>query len=465
MKRRAFLSMMSVGSAAISFGGSALGVAPARKKPNVLFIAIDDLNDWVGCLGGHPDAKTPNIDRLAQRGVLFTNAHCAAASCNPSRASLLTGIAPWSSGVYNNSHNWQAAMPDAVTLPRMFKDHGYYTAGAGKIFHGAMNDKLAWHEYLNRPDEPGPPDDYPRNVLDWAPIDAKDEEMADGQVAGWIIERIKRQHDKPFFLAPGFWKPHLPWYVPQEYFDMYPVENITLPEVKDDDLSDVPPIGRGFAGSPLPHRTVVESGQWREAVQAYLACVSFVDAQVGRVIEALDKSPYSKDTVIVLWSDHGWHLGEKLHWHKFTLWEEATRNPMVFVVPGVTRPDLICTRPASLLDIYPTLGELSGLKTPGELDGESLVPLLKNPKASREKPALTAKGRGNLSVRDERWRLTRYSDGTEELYDHEKDAGEWTNLAGLPEYANVEASLARWMPNNWAPDAPGKRSGDKKKNQ
>ncbi len=436
-------------------------------KPNVLFIAIDDLNDWIGCLGGHPDVKTPNLDRLAQRGTLFTNAHCSAPLCNASRASLMTGLLPSTTGVYSNRQPFRRVRPDAVTLPMHFMEHGYRAVGGGKIYHGGFPDPPSWQEYFPSQKQNKPPDPAPENPplngipntghFDWGPIDVANGDMGDWQVADWAIGELGKKHDKPFFHAVGIFRPHLPWYVPRKYFEMYPPEEVTLPNINENDLDDIPPMGVQIAKPDRDHKKVMESNNWRKAVSAYLACVSFADACVGRVIDALDRSPYADNTIIVLWSDHGWHLGEKLHWRKFALWEEATHNVMMVVAPGVTRPGVRCARPVTLLDIYPTLVELCGLRPKEGLEGQSLVPLLKNPTASWERPALTTYKRGNHSVRTERWRYIRYNDGTEELYDHDNDELEWNNLAKGPKYADVKAELARWLPKVNAPDGPSEK--------
>jgi len=449
-----------------SLATPAILTRPTVERPNILFIAIDDLNDWVGCLGGHPDAKTPNLDRLASRGLLFTNAHCAAPLCNPSRAAIMTGIRPSTSGVYTNRQPFRQSpvTRDAITLPQYLRAHGYYTLGSGKIYHGSFPDPPSWDEYYpsqeqNRPADPVPPR-RPLNGIpntghfDWGPLKVKDDEMGDMKVANWVAEQLHRKYEKPFFLACGIFRPHLPWYVPEKYFDLYPLETVTLPKVKDDDLDDIPPVGRKFARPEGDHKRVVEHNQWRQAVQAYLACISFADAAVGRVLEAFDSSSYKDNTIIVLWSDHGWHLGQKLHWRKFTLWEEATHNVFMIVAPGITRPGSRCRRAVDLVDIYPTLVELCGLPPKQGLEGRSLVPWLKNPDLEKERPALTTYLRGNHSVRTEQWRYIRYHDGTEELYDHRQDPLEWYNLAARPGYEDVKRQLARWLPSYDAPDAP-----------
>ena len=444
----------------------ALGRNAQKDKPNVLFMAIDDLNDWIGCLGGHPDVRTPNLDRLAKRGVLFTNAHCSAPACNPSRASLMTGILPSTSGVYHNPNPWRRSpvLKDAVTIPQHFMAHGYRAVGGGKIYHGSFPDPASWQEYFpdqkkNKPDDPMP-NGRPLNGIpktshfDWGPVNARDEDMGDWKVANWAIHELNKRHKSPFFLACGFFRPHLPWYVPQKYFDLYPADKVTLPNVKDNDLDDVPPIGIKMARPQGDHRKVTEHNQWRKAVQAYLASISFVDTCVGRVIDGLDNSPYKDNTIVILWSDHGWHLGEKLHWRKFSLWEEATHNLLMMVAPGTTKPGQRCDHPVSMLDIYPTLIELCGLANRSELEGRSLVPLLNDPEAQWDRPALTTHGKDNHSLRTRRWRYIRYSDGTEELYDHREDEMEWRNLAKDPRYASVKRQLTAWLPKKNVPEVP-----------
>ncbi|MBD3267111.1 sulfatase-like hydrolase/transferase [bacterium] len=440
------------------------GAAQQAKKPNVLFIAIDDLNDWIGCLGGHPDTKTPNIDRLAERGVLFTHCYCSAPACNPSRASLLTGVRPSTSGVYHNNQPWRPAMPDAVTLPHHFKKNGYKVHGRGKIFHGGHSqDKQGWHEYLNKGGDPKP-DNRPVNGIkgtahfDWGPIeDAADEDMDDTKVANWAADFLSQEHDKPFFLACGLFRPHLPWYNPKKYHDMFPPDAVALPHVNENDLEDVPKEGVRMARPQKDHKNVTETNNWRKAVSGYLASIAFTDANVGRILDALDRSGYADNTIIVLWGDHGWHLGEKLHWRKFALWEEATRMPLIISVPNSRHKGVKCQRTVTLLDLYPTLSDLCGLKARDAWEGNSLAPLLKEPKRKWNYPALTTHGRNNHTIRTERWRYIHYQDGTQELYDHKNDPLEWKNLAGDAQYADVIAEHKKWLPKVNVPNAPRKK--------
>lgn len=489
MNRRTFLQLAGAGAAALAlpqWNLSARAADVAKKdRPNVLFIAIDDLNDWIGCMGGHPDTRTPNLDRLAARGTLFTNAHCAAPLCNPSRAALMTGIRPSTSGVYMNSNPWRKApaLAQAMTLPQHFMAHGYKAIGSGKIFHGAYEDPASWDDYWPSKKKCVPPSaqpakrplngySSPSDHFDWGPMDATDEEMGDYKVVSWGLEQLAAKHDKPLFLACGFTKPHLPWYVPRKYFDQFPLEGVHLPEVKADDLDDVPAVGRKIAGV-REHEGVVAHDQWKQAVRSYLATIAFVDGQIGRLLDGFEKSPMASDTIVCLWSDHGWHLGEKLHWRKFTLWEEATRNILTIAAPGVTKPGGRCTRPVSHMDIYPTLTDLCGLPVRDGLEGTSLVPLLKDPAAPWDRPALTTYGCDRHTVRSERWRYIRYNDGTEELYDHAKDPNEWTNLAADAQCGDVKKDLARWLPKVNTPEiesdsgggggGKGKKAGKKAK--
>ncbi|MBM3813503.1 MAG: sulfatase [Acidimicrobiia bacterium] len=452
---------------------SALGAAPLAhaqsSRPNLLFIAIDDLNDWVSCLGGHSQARTPNLDRLVNRGVLFTNAHCAAPLCNPSRAALMTGIRPSTSGIYDNSQPMRKSpvLAKAVSLSQHFMAHGYRVVGGGKIYHGGFPDAASWHDYFPDQVRNKPPDPMPENRplngipktahFDWGPVRVPASEMGDYKVVDWAVKELHKPQSKPLFLACGLFRPHLPWYVPPKYFDMFPLEKITLPRVKDDDLDDVPPIGKKFARPDGDHKKVIENKQWRQAVQGYLASIAFMDETLGRLIDGFDASPLAKNTNIVLWSDHGWHLGEKLHWRKFSLWEEATRNVFAVIAPGVTKPAQRCSRPVTMMEVYPTLNELCSLSPRKELEGASLMPLLKNPQASWDRPALTTYFRNNHSLRSERWRYTRYADGGEELYDHQNDPQEWTNLASKPEFATVKGNLARWLPRVNAEDSVRER--------
>jgi arylsulfatase A-like enzyme len=424
-------------------------------KPNVLFVAIDDLNHWVGYLGRNLQVRTPNLDRLAYRGVRFTHSYCASPVCNPSRTALLSGLRPSTTGVYHNGHDWRKIIPEDRTLMTTFRKNGYYVAGAGKIYHERFRRESEWDAYLekdaNDPEPKGK--DTGVGTIRFAPLDCDDHELRDYRIVQWTIDQLNKKHDKPFFLACGIHKPHLPWYVPRKYYDLYPLDKIILPKVLDTDLDDVPPAGVQMAKPWGDHAAILKAGRWKEAVQAYLAAISFTDALVGRLIDALDKSPYKDNTIVVLWSDHGWHLGEKLHWRKFTLWEEATRAPLIWIVPGLTKPNSVCHRTVDFMSVYPTLTDVCGLPTPKHVEGVSFRALLTNPDARWDLPARTTFQFNNHAVRTEQWRYIRYHDGGEELYDETKDPLEWTNLAAKPEYAAVKKELAKWLPRVNAPPA------------
>ena len=433
-------------------GPWALPAALAQDPPNVLFISIDDLNDWVGVLGGYPDVQTPNLDQLAQAGTLFTNAHCTSPACNPSRTALLTGIHTATSGITSNQQPWRYSMLDVVTLPQHFMAHGYEVLGGDKIYHNHCPDPASWHEYAYFGSNPQA-EEQPAHgieglcpsILDWAPMDLPDSEWRANKLAVWAAAYLSQEHDQPFFLAVGTFKPHLPWYTPAPYFDMYPLADITLPPVIPGDLDDVPPLGQLLAGPAETHQLITQHDAWEAGVQAYLATVSFVDAQVGIVLGALYSGPHANDTIVVLWSDQGFHLGEKDHWTKFTLWEESTRVPLIVVPAGDSRTAQQCSRAVSLLDLYPTLIELCGLPPRPGLEGRSLVPLLNDPQAEWDHPVVTTHI-DHHAVRSNNWRYIRYSDGTEELYDHSSDPSEWANLADLPEYDTVKGQLAAYLP-------------------
>ena len=452
--------------------GLPLTAAAEEQRPDVLFIAVDDLNDWVGYLAGHPQTRTPNIDRLAARGMAFTNAHSPSALCNPSRTALLTGLRPSSTGIYGNLPDWRTVpiFADVATLPRYFRDHGYRTLGAGKIFHAhtfgatgyaGYNDTSAWDAFypaLDRqlPDELGPPTrpatKSPFPGLDWSPVFADDRALGDGQTVAWIERQLVAETGSPRFVAAGIYRPHEPWYVPQRYFDMHPLASIELPAVRDDDLDDVPAAAPDEFSATKIHEWMLTEDKWREGVQAYLASVTFADAMVGQLLDALDASGRAERTIIVLWGDHGFHLGEKHRWRKSTLWEESTHVPLIIVAPGITTPGSRSAHAVSLMDIYPTLVELAGLDLPSHVEGRSLVPLLEDPSREWSLPVVTTYGYANHAVRTDRYRYIRYADGSEELYDHASDPNEWTNLASDPAYEALKAELRKALPAKNAAD-------------
>lgn len=448
-------------------------VAVAQSKPDVLFIAVDDLNDWVTYLGGHPQTKTPNIDRLVARGTAFTNSHCAAPACNPSRAALMSGLRPWQTGIYTNGDPAQGVMKDVLTINRHFLASGYNTLGGGKIYHGYGSEGRtdSWTKWESLfpsiQEHEENMNGLNRGHFDWGPVEAKPSDMGDYKATDWAINQLKTApQDKPLFLALGYIKPHLPWYVPKEYYDRFPLADIKLPVTKEHDLDDIPKAGVRMAGPEGDHAAVIKGDQWKKAVQAYLATISFLDDQVGRLLDGLDQSPRKDKTIIVWWTDHGWNLGEKEHWRKFALWEETTRTSMAIIAPGVTKPGTICAAPVDYLNMYPTLCELTGLPLPEHVKGASLMPLLKDPAAKWDDVAVCTHGKGNHAVRDANWRYIRYADGTEELYDHTKDPYEWTNLAGEVGMSEIKAKLGAAIPAADAEIKPtsgdGKKKGDGK---
>jgi len=438
-------------------------IARGADKPNVLFIAVDDLNHWVGHLGRNRQTKTPNLDRLAAMGVSFSNAHCAAPLCNPSRAALLSGKRPGTSGIYENDQPYEAVLSPQDSLVTRFKEAGYATMGMGKLWHGGIGWKGQWS--LTGPRETPTAaklDDRSIGGIRFGILDGDDTAVGDTQIADFGIEQLSKDHADPFMLVLGFHKPHMPWNVPKKYYDLHPLDQIELPPVKENDLADIPAAGVKMAKPNQDHAAVLASGRWKEAVQGYLAAISYLDAQVGRVLDAYEKSPHRDETIICLWGDHGWHLGEKEHWRKFALWEEATRAPLIWVVPGMTQPGGMCDAPVDFMGIYPTLTGLCGLPRPESVEGHDLRPLLADPKAAWNNVAITTFGQSNHAVRSDRWRYIRYADGSEELYDHASDPYEWTNLAGRPEHQEVKTELQKRLPETNAEPSREKESANRR---
>ncbi len=453
-------------------------VSIAKQHPNVLFISVDDLNDWIGCMGGHPQSKTPNIDRLAASGTLFSNAHCPAPACNPSRTAIMTGISPAKSGVYDNRQKMRELLPDAELMPKYFSRHGYWSAGSGKLLHYFI-DAQSWDEYYppKETEDPFPRTFYPENrpvslprggpwqyiETDWAALDVTDEEFGgDWLVSKWIGDQLRQKHDKPFFLACGIYRPHEPWFVPRKYFDAFPLETIQLPRgYKEDDLDDLPPAGKR-RGPNRYFAHINKHGQWKHGIQGYLASIAFADAMIGRVLDALNSGPNRDNTIVVLWSDHGWHLGEKQHWQKFTGWRVCTRVPLIMRVPqgtpglsNGTQAGSKCDAPVNLLSLYPTLTQLAGLPDHETGDGPSLIPLLQDPDADWPHISVTHLNRpGNFSLSARKWRYIEYDNGDRELYDIEQDPFEWTNLADQPEYAEQRDQLKKLAPTTFAEYVP-----------
>ncbi|MEM1226859.1 MAG: sulfatase [Planctomycetota bacterium] len=456
--------------------GFATDTVASDSRPNVLFIAIDDMNNYALGLNRDGRAQTPQMDRLAKRGILFTNAHCAAPACNPSRVSVMTGIAPSTSGVYLNRQDWRqcSRLNHRTTIPRHFRDHGYRVLGGGKLYHaanlsvaglGGFLDPSPWHAFFpsksrQLPDEYVPPKQaihgsnrFYGGRFDWNPLDMDDNHMGDGKVVAWAEKQLAIAHDDPLFLAVGIYKPHIPWYTPRKWFDQYPSSTLPPSVNHAADLDDIPDAGIAMSKGEW-HRWLVEHDKRDDAVQAYLASLSFADSMVGRLIDALDSGPMAGNTIVVLWSDHGYHLGEKQHWEKRVLWEQATQVPMIIVDRRVGNAGVRCDRPVSLLDLFPTLVDLCGLGSLDELDGVSLRPLYENPDAESSRHIVTTQGFNNHAVRSQNWRYIRYANGAEELYDHRADWAELRNLAEEPEYELVKQRLSASLPVSNSPPDP-----------
>ena len=462
------------------------------KGFNVLFISVDDLNDWVGCMGGNPQAITPNLDRLAkQQAMVMNKAYAPSTVCCPSRSSILTGKRTATTGVYGNGQNIKNApkAKDLITLPEYFGQNGYYTLSAGKIFHkhptadgldegqwafhecvtptgGGGKDGLAW---VKSPPATDGKSSEKGEEFRWGATNAPVEKTKDYLASKWAAEQFNRDFDgKPFFLALGISKPHLPWEVPQQFFDLYPLETFKTVELVRDDLDDV--VGKNGKSlfRPDPRFLAADAANLhKEAQRAYLANVSYVDYCLGVVFDALNQSKYAKNTIIMIWGDHGWHLSEKMKYGKTDLWEESARVPFIVSVPGLTPANFKSDAVVNLLDMYPTLLELCGLPAYAENEGRSFAPLLKNPQLEWNYPTLTTYQFKNHSLTDGRYRYTWYggkADGAEELYDHSADPMEHKNLANIPEYKAIIAGFQKYLPTNNEPDSPrNKLSSEDKK--
>lgn len=461
-----------------------------QSRPNVLFISIDDMNDWAGFLNTHPQIQTPNMDSLATQGVSFTNAHVPAPICGPSRTAIMSGQWPTSTGIYTNSANYRRDVPHLVSMPEHFRNSGYHVMGVGKLFHAgpSRTPEDAFDEYgeygsssapftkedmdlakqtpFNRFVKNGkefrlPLNGFPAdrswrstNTFDWGPVDLPDEMFSDTRSANWAIEKLQKQQDKPFFLAVGFHRPHQPLYNPKRFHDLYPPESVILPPTKDDDLADLPRSGKEYALAPNTsglHRSVDQYGEWENAVSSYLASISYVDELVGNIMAALKESDHADNTLVVLWSDHGWHLGEKEHWGKATGWYRSTRIPMIIVppenqTPEGFKPNTESTRMVNLLDLAPTIADITGVPLKDQWEGNSLLPLLQSPNQAWQEYTHTTFGIGNHTVSTERWQYIHYFDGSEELYDLQEDPDEFVNLAKDTEYTGTKTKLHQYLP-------------------
>lgn len=457
------------------------------QQPNILFIAVDDLNDYISPLSNHPGVITPGFERLARRSTVFTNAHCAAPACHPSRVAVMTGVHPSKSGIYRNlfgAHGprWRDESPElknAVVLSQHFRNNGYHAVGGGKIFHtlqwtpgDSQNDPEAWDDYRGDPLDPISKD-WPRpnfrqhqndgfhgkrplsNHLFGAAIidNAQEQNYGDHLVADWAIEQLNQNHDKPLFLAVGLFRPHIPWEVPKRWFDLYPVETVQLPKYQRGDLKDAHDHGRKHW-----HKWVEDNNQWRKLMQGYLASISYVDHQVNRILDGLNNSPKADNTIIVLWSDHGFHIGEKENWEKFALWNQTTRVPLFVSLPNQFEengfPNHARTnQPVTLTDLYPTLCELAQIPTPEQCSGLSFLDQLRNPDAARIQPALTSfffhrENAASHAISGTRFRYLKYGNNFEELYDLENDPNEFINEIDNPNFTRIKNKLRNSIPSH-----------------
>lgn len=471
--------------------------AHCQSKPNVIFLAMDDENDWIGAFGGNPQVHTPNLDKFChENGMVFMNAHCTGPVCCPSRSALLSGFRPERTGCYGNGQNMLKSelIQQYATMPEYFSKNGYLTISSGKIFHkhqtseGQDQGQWAFDIWEQERGDNKPQRDKLTSRTDgiidgikienqkytgtngtdfaWAPTIAGKEETVDYRTAQWFAKQLQKDFEKPFFMAVGIAKPHLPWYVPQEFFDMYNLDSVKIPEYRLDDLDDILTPSGKKKFSPTDDFLWVQQDEklFKGAVRAYMASTSYVDYCVGIILDALKKSKYNGNTIVVIWGDHGWHLGEKLRFRKVTLWSESTRMPLIIRTPDMKQKS-VCNRVVNLIDLFPTLIELCGLPKRDVLDGRSLAPLLKNPEKEWPYPSITTQAAGSFTVNDENYRYTKYNDGTEELYDLKNDPMEWTNLIRLKDTKALEAKarLEKWMPKISAPDLSSNGRGDSDK--
>lgn len=489
--RNAFLNFLFYYAVIFAVVQAANG-AGSGKPYNVLVIIIDDFDAALTTVNNKAaPVQTPNMERLSRQGTWFTRAYCDAPACCPSRTALLTGVQTSKSGVYFNSQAYKRAgtfISDVTTLPGQFLAHGYLTAGFGKIAHNRyLEDDTGdytpgYYKMFNKDVTftetqlfkqvpaadavPGPTASVKRIGKlpdDWDRDDPKKLQQ-DTEQANRTIELLGKTRNEPFFVVCGFWRPHVQWIVPKRYFDRYPLDKIELPPgYQANDLDDVPGPGRWLATHRGEHAAIVDAGFWKRSLQAYYASVTYVDEQVGRVLDALEKSPDRDRTIVVFFGDNGYHIGEKDHWTKFALWEKACHVPFSIFVPGF--PNQKVATPVSLIDLYPTLNDLCKLKAPGHaLDGIDLTPVLEGRSLERGAPVISTYGRGSHSLRDERYRYIRYRNGDEELYDLDMDPYEWTNLASDPELSGVKQGFQKWLPTENAPEVKMVPGGEEEVN-
>jgi iduronate 2-sulfatase len=461
------------------WGVAASVCSHATEPTNVLFIAVDDMGSVLGS-AGHPLAKTPNLDRLAASGVRFDRAYCQIPLCNPSRASVLTGLRPDACGVFDLDRHFREQVADVITLPQHFKNHGWFTARVGKIYHydvpkgigtDGLDDKSSWdmvsnprgRDVLDEAKITNPTPERPVSAaLSWLAADGSDEEQTDGIVASEAIRLLEQHRDKHFFIAAGFFRPHTPFVAPKEYFALYPLDQIKLPTSPAHDRDDIP--SAAFAHNNLAPNYGLSEKACRETLRAYFASVTFVDAQIGRVLDALDRLGLSKTTTVVFWSDHGYHLGEHGGiWQKRTLFEESSRSPLIIRTPSAVGNGYASSRIVEFIDIYPTLADLVGLAIPNHLVGRSLRPLLDDPAHAWPHAAFTQilrPGEGKpimgRSIRTEEWRYTEWDEGLAgtELYDHRCDIREYDNVANDHNNAAIVSKLREYLQQRVSGTAP-----------
>ncbi len=418
---------------------------------NVLMIAVDDLNTFVSHLDTYPAARTPNLDRIAAAGTSFSSAYAPAPACNPSRVSVFTGRRPFNTGIYLNPDDPVSALRKHGVIPQHLARNGYLTMATGKLFHRIEdNDEFFATVYAaigsERPAERLNGVAALDDNFDWGPLDLFDDDTPDFDRVNWAIEQLGMDHDAPFFLGVGLVRPHLPWTVPEQYFEQFPIADIRLPPgILENDVDDLPR-GARKEGLDGDHEIIVGAGKWKEAVQAYLASIAYADAAIGKLWDALQASPYRDNTVVILWGDHGWQFGEKNRWRKFTLWSAGSQTSYVIAVPGLQSNGQVCDTPVDLMSIYPTILELLGLPTPTDIDGVSVVPLLNDCSADWSEPALTTNGPNNHAIRRDQWSYIRHANGDEELYDRDTDRWEWTNIAREDETRQLRQEFSKLLP-------------------
>jgi arylsulfatase A-like enzyme len=488
---RCLLLVAALVAASVTVQAAAPSPGPAAdapgKAPNVIFIATDDLNDWVGPLDSPIKAKTPHLDRLAARGVTFLHAQACGAFCAPSRSALFTGRHPSTTGAYTTQVYWRDH-PELRPLQVALQEAGYRTYGTGKLFHHPAGylDQRGWTDFHVRTQaqrEAGWPVDSwlqgaplptpmpysrftreqrsisDRTFMEYAPLPNEvEKDMADTQQTDWAIRMVQRSHDQPFFIALGLYAPHFPNYAPQKYYDLYPLDEIRLPPIKEDDSADLPPPVRRFMDNRKKniHDKLNELGEMKEVLRAYLACVSYADAMLGRVLDALEASPERDNTLVIFWSDQGYHHGEKGHWGKHTLWDRTGHIPFIWAGPGIVRQGKVAA-PVSAIDLYPTLVDLCRLAPDSGLEGQSLAGTLRDCSKAKDRDVLLCDiNPGGYALVNSQWRYIHYADGSEELYDLSKDRNEWFNLAGEGKYRPVMDEIKKSAPRGFA--APGPES-------